>query len=469
MQGPAVRGFRIERSSGAARVIVTLGGDLRNATEIRFLAHARVPDLGRWLIPAIRPRNATWTGGTTTVILDSRHVVAECVERAGRRLFGPLEQESSLRRLSFQAVAPRPVAELVFAKPATEASCLLRGQLFVSGSPCRLECQLDWTASAALDPEVEIDLSPGWTAERVVMRGSSEPLQSHATVLPTGITRLQVVIPASALPGKELSFLIMRQRDRDALAGPLDLPRVSVGGSTWRMTRGWRGPIKGRSSGPWRRAAWPGSIRARSPACCLRARFQTCARCWAGAGLTRAAARVSREPIESEPGASIVMSATVDPLQKRLRLDGRVTIFAGALPIESVPIWVERPMGSPDALVFDDSGRASRGAPGRVEAAALGLPEGGYALVLPAKIAGQSQQTFSFHAEYPWTSGLPIPMIAVSRKFRQQGLIVVKTPLVVRSRFQATGLRALDASRARARTAWPARSRGITGRYSARG
>ena len=43
VQGPAVRGFRIERSSGAARVIVTLGGDLRNATEIRFLAHAACP------------------------------------------------------------------------------------------------------------------------------------------------------------------------------------------------------------------------------------------------------------------------------------------------------------------------------------------------------------------------------------------------------------------------------------------
>ena len=45
--------------------------------------------------------------------------------------------------------------------------------------------------------------------------------------------------------------------------------------------------------------------------------------------------------------------------------------------------------------------------------------------------------------------GLPghaVPMLAVSRKYLQRGVIVVKTPPAVRSQFKATGLRVLDAS-----------------------
>ena len=125
------RAFERER-----RVVVTLGGELKAATEVRFLAHARVPGEGVWPIPAIRPLNATWTGGTTTVILDPRHVVAECIEQAGRRVSGPGGETGQINQLVFQAVSPRSVAELVFRKPATESSCFVRGHLFVSGSPC---------------------------------------------------------------------------------------------------------------------------------------------------------------------------------------------------------------------------------------------------------------------------------------------------------------------------------------------
>ena len=159
--GPAVRGYRILPSAGADRVVVTFGGELKPATEVRFLAHARVPTEGRWPIPAIRPLSATWTGGTTTVILDPFHVVAECIEKAGRRVFGAGGESPGINQLVFQAESPLSVAELVFRKPRTESSCFIRGHLFVSGSPCRLECQLDWTAEQALSPELEIELSPG--------------------------------------------------------------------------------------------------------------------------------------------------------------------------------------------------------------------------------------------------------------------------------------------------------------------
>ena len=149
--GPAVRGFRIEPSSGGRRVSVTLGGELKRITEVRFLAHARSPSDGVWAVPAIRPLNATWTGGTTTVNLDPRHVVTECIEKAGRRIVGrPGGESAENNQLVFEAGSPLSVADLVFRGPATESSCSVRGQVFVSGTPARLECQLDWSASRRL-------------------------------------------------------------------------------------------------------------------------------------------------------------------------------------------------------------------------------------------------------------------------------------------------------------------------------
>ena len=95
-------------------------------------------------------------------------------------------------------------------------------------------------------------------------------------------------------------------------------------------------------------------------------RSRICARRWDGGGSSPTGrARLDREPIEQEPGASIVMSATVDPLEGHVRLDGRLSVFAGAEPIEAIPIWIERPMGSPDALAFDDQRWKARRDTGR--------------------------------------------------------------------------------------------------------
>ncbi len=111
-----------------------------------FLAHVQVPSEGPWTIPAMRPINAIWTGGTTTVVLDDFHVLQQCREkagsthlpRAGRLRLGQSTWNSSRNRLE-------PVAELVFRKPGADSSCQVRGQLFIGGSPSRLECQLNWT------------------------------------------------------------------------------------------------------------------------------------------------------------------------------------------------------------------------------------------------------------------------------------------------------------------------------------
>ena len=87
VQGPAVRGYRSERSGNATRLVVTLDSGLETSTELRILAHAQVPSEGEWTIPGLRPLDAIWTGGTTTVFLDEFHVMKECREKAGRLVF----------------------------------------------------------------------------------------------------------------------------------------------------------------------------------------------------------------------------------------------------------------------------------------------------------------------------------------------------------------------------------------------
>ena len=88
VQGPAVRGYQSERS-----------GDRDAAGRHAGWRHSRRrPSCGYWPTPRCRRRvngrfrdcgrsNATWTGGTTTVFLDEFHVMKECREKAGRRVF----------------------------------------------------------------------------------------------------------------------------------------------------------------------------------------------------------------------------------------------------------------------------------------------------------------------------------------------------------------------------------------------
>ncbi len=61
--------------------------------------------------------------------------------------------------------SPGPAAELVFAEPRADSSCEVRGQLYIGGSPSRLECQLSWKVQHGLLPELQIDLSPAWVPE----------------------------------------------------------------------------------------------------------------------------------------------------------------------------------------------------------------------------------------------------------------------------------------------------------------
>ena len=78
-------------------------------------------------------------------------------------------------------------------------------------------------------------------------------------------------------------------------------------------------------------------------------------------------------------------------------------------------------------------------------------PRKGQAVSLAVKIAGQGEKTIHFHAEYPWTPGSPVPIVALSRKTLQRGMIAVRTPVTFRANSSLPGFDFWTHPRARCR------------------
>jgi hypothetical protein len=449
VQGNVVRGYRSERVGNSTRLVVTLGGDLKSSTELRVLAHARIPSEGTWAIPALHPRNATWTGGRTTVTLDESHVLQECREKAGRRILGQPADSGALKQVVFDSESPRSPAELVFRKPRAESSCSVLGRLFVTGSPCRLECQLNWSLRSASMSDLDVDLSPAWLPDRVSIRNLEDPIAWHASVLPSGITRLHVSLPPTVLSEDELVLVIGASSTVPPGRGPLELPRVRPAGSRLGDEAWLAWVDKSTMIQPTAAVglAWidPEEVAGLlSPRGVESDLHEALAWRWIA---DDARARVDRVRIEQEPSASVRSSAHVDPTGRRLAIDGRLLVKAGALSLNSIPIWISQPDALLGSWSFHDEAGAIKLAPPPIDAAArerLGFPTGGAARRLLTKVASQTEKAIDFHAELPWSSPGSIPLVAVPEDYLFRGMIVVESPPGMRARVKSVALRRLN-------------------------
>jgi hypothetical protein len=299
--------------------------------------------------------------------------------------------------------------------------------------------------------ELEIDLSPTWLADQVLIRGQDDPVVWHPSLLVSGNTRLHFALPAGPKTPGELVVTVRATSTVSGGRGPLELPRV----------RPMRTPIIDEAWVAWvdqgtmiqptlaRGVAWidpnevPGLLAPGAAGVELR---EALAWRWIG---DSALARVDRESIEQDPGASIRVHARIDPARQRLILDGRLLVYAGAGPLDTVPLWI----GQADSLleswrfsdVVDGMPLAMRPIeePERVR---LGFPKEGLARSLVVKIPYQSEKTIAFHAEYPWKNGGAIPLLSPSRSYLSRGIVVVETPANMQSRVQTVGLRRLAGS-----------------------
>ncbi len=160
-------------------------------------------------------------------------------------------------------------------------------------------------------------------------------------------------------------------------------------------------------------------------------------------------AQLDRERIEQEPGATIRATARVDPAGRRLMVDGSLVVDAGALSLDSIPIWIGQPASAIAGWRFNDESGGERLAVVPIAPAARSkwrFPADGSAWSLRLKAAPQTRKVVGFHGELAWNSGGSIPLLAVSPRYLFRGMISVEAPRAVRYRVKTAGLRRLDAS-----------------------
>ena len=442
VQGPAVSGYRIERSEPSVKVTVTLNADSPKAV-VRFLAHDPVPPEGPWRIPAIQPIDAIWTGGRTTVILDDLHIIRECREESGRLISPSRSEGVGANRLTFEAESPRSVGQLVFLGPRAELTCGVRGQLFISGNQARVDCQLDWAIERGATPEVEVDLSPGWVPEQVQIQGFDDPIIWHPAVIPSGLTRLRVMLPAAILARKKWSMTVKTTSNAGGGHGPLDLPRIRAvsaaiideawlswvdDGTILRPTQ-----AKGLS---WIDAAEVPGLSTQASGTHYR---EALAWRWTA---DKAEARVERERIGKEESVSIRTRARVSPDGHKLTVEGTLLVNSGADPLDSLPIWIEQAKDSLSSWRFHDDGGVELALKPieRNLRDRLSLPSTGSTRGLAVKMPAHAQKTIHFEFSAPWDNQGSIPLLSAPAEFFRRGIILVETPAGMRSRTETQGL-----------------------------
>ncbi len=448
VQGAAVQGYRTERPGPTTRVTVTLAEGARVAT-LRFLAHARVPAEGVWTIPALRPLDATWTGGRTTVVLDDSHALSECRERAGRLVPPGPGNAAPANRLAFETGAARSVADLVFIRPSADVACTVLGRLVMGGAPARLDCRLDWTLRRGSISQMEIDLSPAWLPDQVRIQGLDDPLAWHSSALPSGATRLRVMLPASVLARGHWTLTIGATSAAQSGRGPLELPRVhplraAIVDEAWlawvedgTMIR----PARARG------LAWidphevPGLVTS-PPAAGHR---EALAWRWTA---DAAEARVDRERIDQDPRASIRARARLATDGGGLTIEGTLLVGSGAAALETLPVWVEGPADSLDSWHFaaeDGSDLRLRPIAGPTRER-LDLPANASVRALPVNLPALAEKAIRFRATVPWSSPGVVPLLIVPREFLKGGTILVETPAGMKALPRPTGLGRLNPS-----------------------
>ena len=73
---------------------------------------------------------------------------------------------------------------------------------------------------------MEIDLAPAWLPDQVRIQGLDDPLAWHSSAMPSGATRLRVMLPASVLARGRWTLSIGATSTAPTGRGPLELPRV---------------------------------------------------------------------------------------------------------------------------------------------------------------------------------------------------------------------------------------------------
>jgi hypothetical protein len=450
VSGPNLKEYQSRRQGPRTLVEVSLSGEPGLAAQVRFEANALVPLEGRWSVPAIRPLDAIWTGGTTTVILDENHVVEECRERSGRQVPAPSGLATDPTAVVFEARSPGSVADLVVGKPRAEGSCLVRGRLFVGKSVPQLECRIIGLGRQGSRSELSIDLPPTWVADRLQWSGVDEPVTWHSRVRDDGGTRLRIILTHAEKSPRVRTLIVGATSSLPAGRGPLVLPRVrpsgvAVSDEIWVALVDKAVALRPASA---RGLAWvdPDQVEDLVPP---RTPFGTDLRtelAWRW-NARSGAATVDRMWAEPEPNAEIESTARIDQGGQSFSLNGQIIVKAGNEPQTTLPIWISEPVIDPRLWSFqleNDGHELIKNPLSPAARTQFGFPEYGTAWELPLDSFRPGQYQVGFRARLPWKVSGAIPIVLAPKQYRPRGMVLVETPQRMISRAEPSGLRRTD-------------------------
>ncbi|MBX6311818.1 MAG: hypothetical protein IRY99_02690 [Isosphaeraceae bacterium] len=462
VSGPGLAAYSFEAQGSDRRIEVRLSRGSIGPTPITIRAQARVPEEGTWTVPAARVPGAFWTGGRTIIRLGSARVLESCRERAGRRIAPRAEDgERSARSgplLVFETFAPEAVADLIFRKPWVDASAEVRGRLLLGREPPRFEARIDWRIDRGRLPILDVQLSPGWTPDRLQDSQGVEMTTWHSEPLPGGGMRIIAHPPMTAEPGAPPTLSLLATAAEAEPGRPLELPRVRplgvrVAEELWvaRVEPSWTvQPLKARG------LAWidPEALRPTSAEPVdLRS-----ALAWRWIS-SEAQAQVLWSKVPAEPLGEVQIAVAVDP--ERLRLTWFLILDLGEGLERIVSILANDWSGPPPQWrVFgEEFGPPLTAQPLEArERAEAGFPQEGEAWRLELPHGHRGRLVLSARSEHPWTGRGKVPIVALPQRYRPRTTVLVATDPSLLSEAEANGLRVLDPASAWRSAPWAARA-----------
>ncbi|WP_337174201.1 hypothetical protein [Paludisphaera sp.] len=448
VEGPTVREYRIEEGS-PPRAVVTLAAAGSGPAGIRFLGHARAPTEGAWTVPSIRPLSpATWTGGSTTIILDDGRVVRDCREIDGRRVPPPADSPSGLAVMVFESAAPGPPAELSFRPPGATPTATVLGRLTFREASTRLECEVDGVGATGTPTERTLELPPGWVVDRVEVVGSEEVVAWNQSKSDDGSSLLRLAVAASGSAPEGRTIRVgATATDSPRFPRTMALPRVRPTGCRI-ADEAWIVRATGRveaTPGETKGLAWIDPSRAPNllpptPPADLRTLL---AWRWTAPDGT---APVEVRLAEPTPTGRVHVRARVNGDGSRLDVAGRAESTSAAT---GAMLWIDSRAEELAAWSFVSAATGEAIAPAILPdrlRRRQGFPEGGVAVELPAGARDDGRVAVEFRASYPWGGSGRVPLVALPPATSPTGVAVVETPSPMRSLIEGEGLGRVEAA-----------------------
>jgi hypothetical protein len=222
--GQEVESFQIEVASQRSRMSIRLKTDGTGSRLIKLRGVVAVPADRPWLVPAAKPLNCAWLGGTTTIVLDKSRTLGSCRVLQGERVSPNFSATQTNHTVVLDPSRPEPAAELTFVRSRPLFNAEVRGYLFERLEQTRLVSLIRWNLPKGEAPTYAFDLPHDWVVEQLMQE--DEPIEWHKEEIAGKKTRIHFVASPLSDIDSHVSIVVTATRKATAPTDGFELPRI---------------------------------------------------------------------------------------------------------------------------------------------------------------------------------------------------------------------------------------------------